>query len=129
MSWFSSTPSIPLGPNIHTPQERFKSELLFGKLLKEDTEWLCAGGFITETQTFYATTLTGGIIMCQVIHSSLGLVYFFLLTLFFYYFFLASLFFFALFFMFCETELFLCLITIDYSGKGIATDMLTLLVS
>lgn len=83
MSWFSSTPSIPLGPNIHTPQERFKSELLFGKLLKEDTEWLCAGGFITETQTFYATTLTGGIIMCQVIHSSLGLVYFFLLLFFF----------------------------------------------
>lgn len=100
MSWFSSTPSIPLGPNIHTPQERFKSELLFGKLLKEDTEWLCAGGFITETQTFYATTLTGGIIMCQVIHSSLGLVSL-LVYSFFTLFFLASLFFFYYSFFLC----------------------------
>ena len=73
MSWFSSS-SAPAGPQLHPVQGQFPQEALFGKLVKEDTEWLCAGGFITETQTFYATTSTGGFVMCQVVHSSIGLV-------------------------------------------------------
>lgn len=71
MSWFSSS-TAPTGPNIHPVQTAFGQEALFGPLVKEDTEWLCAGGFITETQTFYATTATGGLVMCQVVHSSIG---------------------------------------------------------
>ena len=70
MSWFAS--AAPTGPNLHAVHLRYDQEALFGPLVKEDTEWLCAGGFITETQTFYATTSTGGIVMVQVIHSSVG---------------------------------------------------------
>lgn len=70
MSWFSA--AAPTGPVIHPVQLRFGQEALFGPLVKEDTQWLCAGGFITETQTFYATTSSGALVMCQVIHSSVG---------------------------------------------------------
>jgi hypothetical protein len=70
MSWFSA--AAPTGPVIHPVQLRYGQEALFGPLVKEDTMWLTAGGFITETQTFYATTKAGALIMCQVIHSSVG---------------------------------------------------------
>lgn len=77
MSWFPSAAAAPTGPNLHPVHLRFGKdgqEALYGPLTKEDTEWLCAGGFITETQVFYATTPTGGLVMCQVIHSSVGCV-------------------------------------------------------
>lgn len=73
MSWFSSAASSdPHATNLHPVQLAFDQEALFGPLIPQDTEWLQAGGFVTETQVFYATTSDGGIIMCQVIHSSVG---------------------------------------------------------
>ena len=53
-----------------------QSSQLFGKLEDSDTQWLCAGGFTTETQIFYTTTSDSTSVMCQVIHSSIGYVYF-----------------------------------------------------
>lgn len=73
MSWFSTTD--PNAPNLHPVQLAFGQEALFGPLVQQDTEWLCAGGFVTETQVFYATMKDGGLVMCQVIHSSVGYVY------------------------------------------------------
>ncbi|KAM0786440.1 hypothetical protein ACM66B_001904 [Microbotryomycetes sp. NB124-2] len=73
-SWFGSS-SAASGPNFHPVQLAHDQQALFGPLVKEDTEWLCAGGFVTETQTFYATTNTGALVMCQVIHSAVGLWY------------------------------------------------------
>lgn len=71
-SWFSS--AAPRDPSelIHPVQTRYAPAALFGALVPEDLQWLCAGGFVTETQTFYITTATGGLVMCQVIHSSVG---------------------------------------------------------
>ncbi|KAK4055893.1 putative cell survival pathways protein [Microbotryomycetes sp. JL221] len=74
MSWFGSS-STPSGPNFHPVQLAFDQQALFGPLEPQDTEWLCAGGFVTETQTFYATTNKGQLVMCQVIHSAVGLWY------------------------------------------------------
>jgi hypothetical protein len=48
---------------------------LFGELEPADLEWTCAGGFVTETQIFYAITEDGMSVMCQVIHSSVGVWY------------------------------------------------------
>lgn len=47
---------------------------LFGELEPKDTEWLCAGGFTTETQTFYNVLENGTLVMVQIIHSAIGLV-------------------------------------------------------
>ncbi|GAA5929907.1 hypothetical protein JCM1841_001255 [Sporobolomyces salmonicolor] len=75
MSWFSSS-STPAGPNIHPVQLNFADQnALFGPLVPKDTEWLCGSGIVTETQTFYATLKDGSVVMCQVIHSSVGLWY------------------------------------------------------
>lgn len=72
-SFFStSSPVDPTAPNIHPVSSRYKDEELFGKLDANDTAWLCASGFITETQTFYITTDDGTSITCQVIHSAVG---------------------------------------------------------
>lgn len=68
----TSSPVDPTAPNIHPVSSRYKDEELFGKLDANDTAWLCASGFITETQTFYITTDDGTSITCQVIHSAVG---------------------------------------------------------
>lgn len=60
---------------VHPPKEHLTSpDSTFGPLTVQDTSWLCAGGFTTETQTFYAITpgKDSKIIMCQVIHSAVG---------------------------------------------------------
>ncbi|KAK0480023.1 oxidative stress survival Svf1-like protein [Armillaria novae-zelandiae] len=75
-SFFSTSPPVdPNAPNFRPVTEAFKEEELFGELTPKDTEWACAGGFITETQTFYTTTDDGMSLMCQVIHSSVGVWY------------------------------------------------------
>jgi hypothetical protein len=49
-------------------------EELFGELQQSDTEWLCTGGFATETQIWYVVTEDGKSVMCQIIHSAVGYV-------------------------------------------------------
>ncbi|KAF9468065.1 oxidative stress survival Svf1-like protein [Collybia nuda] len=71
----TSAPVDPTAPNIHPVSSKFKDDELFGELEPKDTEWLCAGGFATETQTFYITADDGTSIMCQVIHSAVGVWY------------------------------------------------------
>lgn len=66
--------SGPVGA-VHGPKERLSNpDATFGPLTSQDTSWLCAGGFTTETQTFYAMTEgeTPKLIMAQVIHSAVG---------------------------------------------------------
>ncbi|GAA5914975.1 hypothetical protein JCM8208_005020, partial [Rhodotorula glutinis] len=71
MSWFSSSSS---GPNIHPVQLAFSDpNALYGPLTKDDLSWNCGGGINTETQTWYATMPSGAIVMCQIIHSAVGL--------------------------------------------------------
>lgn len=71
MSWFSSSTTND-SANLHPVQLSYDQEALFGPLQAQDLEWICAGGFVTETQTFYATTNDGALVMCQVIHSAVG---------------------------------------------------------
>lgn len=49
---------------------------MFGDLVPADTQWLCSGGFVTETQVWYNVLEDGTWIMCQIIHSSIGYVCF-----------------------------------------------------
>jgi len=63
----------PKAPNFHAVASNVAGTELFGELEPKDTEWLCSGGFVTETQTFYVITDDGTSLMCQVIHSSIGL--------------------------------------------------------
>lgn len=37
-----------------------------------DLEWTCAGGFTTETQTWYTILKDGSFATSQIIHSSVG---------------------------------------------------------
>lgn len=71
---FSSlfTTTDPNAPNLHPVSERSDH---FGKLETGDLEWACSGGFVTETQTFYHFLEDETIVLCQVIHSSIGLWY------------------------------------------------------
>ncbi|KAG6335178.1 hypothetical protein ID866_3904 [Astraeus odoratus] len=62
--------SDPKAQNFHSVSERSD---FFGKLEAKDLEWTCAGGFATETQTFYHFLEDETMVMCQVIHSSIGL--------------------------------------------------------
>lgn len=64
----------PQAQNIHPVSSAFKPDELFGELEAEDLHWTCASGFVTETQTFYHILDDGTFLMCQVIHSSTGLV-------------------------------------------------------
>ena len=74
LSYFTSTspPVDPKSPTFHAVASNVADTELFGELEPKDTEWLCSGGFITETQTFYVFTDDGTSLMCQVIHSSVG---------------------------------------------------------
>lgn len=90
MSWFSveppsqtppasaSFPTLPpLGSGVfHPVSSRYDPDSLLGDLKDEDTSWLAqSSGFVTETQTFYATMPGGKFAMFQVIHSAIGLWY------------------------------------------------------
>lgn len=74
LSYFYSTspPVDPRAPTFHAVSTNLADADLFGELEPNDTEWLCSGGFVTETQIFYVITDDGTSIMCQVIHSSVG---------------------------------------------------------
>ncbi|KAF8656180.1 hypothetical protein AX16_002621 [Volvariella volvacea WC 439] len=76
-SFFStSAPVDPNAPTFHSVASRYKDNELFGELAAKDSEWLCAAsGFVTETQVFYTITDDGVSLMCQVIHSAVGLWY------------------------------------------------------
>ncbi|KAF8905098.1 oxidative stress survival Svf1-like protein [Gymnopilus junonius] len=72
-SIFSTAPPVdPHAPNFHSVSSKFPESELFGELEHKDNEWICAGGFVAETQTFYINAEDGTSIMCQVIHSSVG---------------------------------------------------------
>lgn len=68
----TSAPVDPKAPNFHSVTTNLSEGSLFGELEPKDTEWLCAGGFVTETQTFYTVTEDGQFLNCQIIHSSVG---------------------------------------------------------
>jgi hypothetical protein len=69
-SIFSTTD--PKAPTLHPVSARYGPNEVFGELQPQDTELLCGGGFITETQTFYIITEDGSSVMCQLIHSAVG---------------------------------------------------------
>lgn len=71
-SYSTSPPVDPAAPTFHAVADNVPDTELFGELEPKDTEWLCSGGFVTETQTFYVITDDGTSLMCQVIHSSIG---------------------------------------------------------
>ncbi|KAF5341922.1 hypothetical protein D9611_001899 [Ephemerocybe angulata] len=75
-SFFSAAPPVdPTAPNFHSVTTNVSDSDLFGPLEPKDMEWACAGGFVTETQTFYIIADDGRNIMYQLIHSSVGLWY------------------------------------------------------
>ncbi|KAJ6619775.1 oxidative stress survival Svf1-like protein [Mycena sp. CBHHK59/15] len=71
----TSAPVDPNAPTFHPVSSQFKGTDVFGPLEAKDTEWLCAGGFVTETQIFYTIAEDGTFLMCQVIHSAVGVWY------------------------------------------------------
>ncbi|THH33209.1 hypothetical protein EUX98_g979 [Antrodiella citrinella] len=75
-SLFSTAPPVdPNAPNFHPVSSAFEPSQLFGELEPKDIEWACLGGFTVETQTFYSFFEDGTSIMCQVIHSAVGVWY------------------------------------------------------
>ncbi|KAF9003969.1 survival factor 1 [Cyathus striatus] len=76
-SIFSTAPPVdPHAPNFHSVASKYPENELFGELEPSDLEWACiTSGFITETHVWYTITDTGLSIMCQVIHSAVGLWY------------------------------------------------------
>ncbi|KAH9972866.1 oxidative stress survival Svf1-like protein [Lactifluus volemus] len=75
-SLFSSAPAVdPHAPNFLPVSDLFSSGELYGELEPSDIEWKCASGFVAETQTWYTILPDGSYVMCQVIHSSIGLWY------------------------------------------------------
>jgi len=71
----TSAPTDQRAANFFPVADGIPANELCGELEPTDTQWLCAGGFVTETQTFYINTEDGKSVMCQVIHSSVGLWY------------------------------------------------------
>ncbi|PCH42390.1 oxidative stress survival Svf1-like protein [Wolfiporia cocos MD-104 SS10] len=75
-SFFSTAPPVdPNAPNFHPVSSGKDASQLFGELEPRDTEWTCAGGFAVETQIWYNMLEDGRSLMCQVIHSALGVWY------------------------------------------------------
>jgi hypothetical protein len=70
MSWLASS-AAPVR-ELQPPTDRVGNGEGFGPLTPADTEWLCAGGFATETQIWYLFTPSGALGMVQVIHSAVG---------------------------------------------------------
>ena len=68
----TSAPVDPTAPNFHPVSSGKGSNELFGVLEPKDTEWLCASGFVTETQIWYHILEDGTSLMVQIIHSSIG---------------------------------------------------------
>ncbi|TDL16561.1 survival factor 1 [Rickenella mellea] len=76
MSWlWGASPVDPTAPTFHPVSSRFPPNELAGPLETKDLEWACAGGFVTETQTFYNFLDDGSFLMVQVVHSSIGVWY------------------------------------------------------
>ncbi|KXN84747.1 Survival factor 1, partial [Leucoagaricus sp. SymC.cos] len=66
----------PQAQNFFAVGDGVPANELCGELQHSDTEWLCTtSGFVTETQVFYVITEDGKSVMCQVIHSAVGLWY------------------------------------------------------
>ncbi|KAI0091205.1 oxidative stress survival Svf1-like protein [Irpex rosettiformis] len=75
-SFFStSAPVDPNAPNFHPVSSGRPASELFSELSPSDTQWECPGGFAVETQVFYNILEDGTSLMCQVIHSSVGVWY------------------------------------------------------
>ncbi|KAG8711796.1 putative cell survival pathways protein [Ceratobasidium sp. 394] len=70
-----SAAADPKAPNFHPVTSKTAPSELFGQLTPKDTEWTCAGGFVTETQVWYHLLEDGTFIMCQIIHSAVGMWY------------------------------------------------------
>ncbi|EJD06688.1 survival factor 1 [Fomitiporia mediterranea MF3/22] len=76
MSWlWGSGPVDPNATTFHPVASRYSDNEIAGELEPKDLEWLCAGGFVSETQTYYHFLEDGTFLMCQVIHSSIGVWY------------------------------------------------------
>ena len=74
MSWWGS--SAPVGERVHPPWKSLAADASnFGPLEAADLEWTCAGGFVTETQTFYTNLPDGRVLSIQIIHSAVGCVH------------------------------------------------------
>ncbi|KAJ7274374.1 survival factor 1 [Mycena haematopus] len=69
----TSAPVDPTAPTFHPVTTQAKE--LYGQLEPKDTEWLCSSGFVAETQIFYTIADDGTFMMCQIIHSSVGVFY------------------------------------------------------
>lgn len=63
------------GSNFHAITDTVSQDSLFGPLTPTDLEWTCAGGFTTETQTWYSVLQDGSFATSQIIHSAVGLWY------------------------------------------------------
>ncbi|EST08660.1 Oxidative stress survival, Svf1-like protein [Kalmanozyma brasiliensis GHG001] len=63
------------GSNFHAITDTTPQNALFGPLEPTDLEWTCAGGFTTETQTWYSVLDDGSFATSQIIHSAVGLWY------------------------------------------------------
>ncbi|KAI9455993.1 survival factor 1 [Russula earlei] len=75
-SFFSSAPAIdPQAPNFLPVSSLFSPDELYGELEPTDIEWKCESGFVTESQIWYTILEDGSSVMCQVIHSSIGVWY------------------------------------------------------
>ncbi|CAO1625177.1 unnamed protein product [Parajaminaea phylloscopi] len=77
-SWLSnsSSGSAPAGGANFTPiTDVTPQDSLYGPLEAKDLEWTCAGGFTTETQTWYTILKDGSFATSQIIHSAVGLWY------------------------------------------------------
>jgi hypothetical protein len=70
----TSAPADLTAQNFTPVNAAIPPEELCGELQQSDTEWLCAGGFVTETQVWYVITEDGKMVMCQIIHSAVGYV-------------------------------------------------------
>jgi len=71
----TSGPVDPKAQNFHPVTDGVAPNELFGKLEPKDTEWTCAGGFVTETQVWYNFLENGMFVWCQIIHSAVGMWY------------------------------------------------------
>ena len=72
--FFRASPSDPSAPTFHPVTSRYPENELVGELEPKDLEFMCAGGFVAETQTYYNFLEDGTFITCQIVHSSIGYV-------------------------------------------------------
>ncbi|KDQ24719.1 hypothetical protein PLEOSDRAFT_1067519 [Pleurotus ostreatus PC15] len=65
----------PTAQNLFPVSSRYEPKDLAGELELKDQAWTCDGGFATETQVFYTLADDGTALMCQIIHSAVGVWY------------------------------------------------------